>query len=185
MRALRADRNEALAPRGWPRAPRRALKISLTMAVIAAIAGGAWWWAVLRPQRRLQRMLAAPAARAASPAELRDAAHAVLRFPGPDPHDAFVVLLSDGDASSVPVLIGSLRWQPHTPSNGSMPCTKAHCLDALRKLTARDLGNNYGDWAPLLRELSAPPAPTLRRIGAQLRRAEGARPSVSEEPPSQ
>jgi len=130
-----------------------ATKIATVLALTAGLLFGAWWWAVLRPYRQLQAMTEMPAALAASPAELRAAAHAALRFPGPGAHDAYVVLLRCGDASSVPVLIRSLRWQPHTPPNGVMVCTKAHCLEALHRLTGRDLGKNYEDWAPLLDSL--------------------------------
>lgn len=131
------------------------MKVALVLAVMAGLAYGAWWWEVARPYWRLQAMVETPAAQAASPAEFRAAAHAALRFPGFDPHDAYLVLLDYGDPSSVPVLIRSLRWQPHTAPHGILICTKAHCLEALRKLTGRDLGANYEDWAPLLDGLPA------------------------------
>ena len=28
-----------------------------------------------------------------------------------------------------------------------MPCTKDHCLEALRRITGHDAGLNYSDWA--------------------------------------
>lgn len=124
-------------------------KLILALALLAGLAYGTWWWAVVRPHRQLEAMLQS---RTATPGELRDAAHAALRFPSLNPHDVYLVLLDHGDASSVPVLIHSLRWQPHTPTHGRMICTKAHCLEALRKLTGRDMGKNYEDWAPLLDE---------------------------------
>lgn len=127
-----------------------ATKSAVALALVAALTYGAWWWSVLRPYRQLREMMEIPAARAASSAELREAAHAALRFYCPAPHDVYLVLLDHGDASSVPVLIRSLRWQRHTPPNGLMNCEKSHCLEALRKLTGRDLGKNYEDWAPLL-----------------------------------
>jgi hypothetical protein len=125
-------------------------KIAIVLTVVAGLAFGVWWWAVLRPFRRLDAMIETPAARAASPAEFRAAAHDTLRFYCPYPHDAFLVLIEYGDNTSVPVLIRSLRWKPDTPPYGVMDCTKAHCLEALRKLTGQDRGKNYDDWAPLI-----------------------------------
>jgi hypothetical protein len=138
-----------LSPK-WRRLLRKAIRISIISAIIAALAFGLWWWAVLRPYRRLQAMLEASASRAPSPAEFHAAAHDVLRFYCADPHDAFIVLIDYGDSTSIPYLIRSLWWQGDTPPHGVMICTKEHCLKALRKLTARNLGDNYEDWAPLL-----------------------------------
>ena len=84
----------------------------------------------------------------ANPTELRETAHRALRIPLVfDPHDAFIVLMHDGNADSVPHLLWGLRWQRHNPpGNGMMVCTKAHCLAALRRITGVDAGLNYEDW---------------------------------------
>jgi hypothetical protein len=81
----------------------------------------------------------------ASPAELRDNAHRVIRWKGGAHHDAFIYLIHCGNYESVPLLINALRWYP---SEGeAMVCTKAHCLKALQTITGHDAGNDYRDWA--------------------------------------
>ena len=81
----------------------------------------------------------------ASKEELKTTAHRVLILPFPDPHDAFLVLKDAGDVDSIPYLLWALRWQPDT--KGTMICTKSHCLDALRKITGHNAGENYKEWA--------------------------------------
>lgn len=127
---------------------RRTLKLLVVIALLAAIGAALWWYAVVRPYQHLARLLAP--GQLATPAELRDAAHGVVRLPFGDSHDAYLVLIKHGDASSVPLLIRSLRFLPHTAPGGGMICTKAHCLEALRKLTGVDRGKNYADWASML-----------------------------------
>lgn len=140
-------------PRKVRRYLRVAVKVLIGFGLAVVLAYGGWWWLAIRPYQQLRAMLERQGETAVSSEELRMAAHAVLRFPGADPHDAYLVLLRHGDASSVPVLIRSLWWQPHTPPSGNMICTKAHCLEALCALTGRNLGKNYEDWSLLLEKL--------------------------------
>ena len=100
-----------------------------------------WWQAYRRLQDNNW-------VQAANPAEIRETAHRALRIPLVfDPHDAFLHLKRDRNASSVPYLIWGLRWQPHNPpGDRMMVCTKEHCLAALRRITGVDAGLNYEDW---------------------------------------
>jgi hypothetical protein len=84
---------------------------------------------------------------AASNGELKEVAQRVPTCPVGGHHDAFLLLSRVGDAESIPYLLWGLRWLPDTPKGGVMPCTKAHCLEALRKITGHDAGLNYSDWA--------------------------------------
>lgn len=83
----------------------------------------------------------------ASKRELKETAQKVLTCPVGGHHDAFLLLSEVGDAESIPYLLWGLRWLPDTPKGGGMPCTKAHCLEALRRITGHDAGLNYSDWA--------------------------------------
>lgn len=86
--------------------------------------------------------------KSASPAEIRRAAHTVLATPIGDHHSAAMTLRYDGDASSIPYLIGSLRWMGDTtPEKPYMVCTKSCALDALKKITGHSAGHNHSDWA--------------------------------------
>ena len=77
--------------------------------------------------------------------ELKATAQQALIIPFPGPHDAFLVLIREGDADSIPYLLWALRWQPDT--KGVMTCTKAHCIKALERITGHKAGCNYQDWA--------------------------------------
>ncbi len=79
----------------------------------------------------------------AGDAERLETAHRVLAWPWGNHHDAFLVVGELGGPNSVPVLIRALRWQPDGPI---APCTKQHCLDALRHITGVDAGNDHADW---------------------------------------
>ena len=94
----------------------------------------------------------------AGKAEQVRVAHQVLRFPWGNHHDAFIIILRDGGPESVPYLISALRWQRHTAADGMMVCTKACCLEALRRITGHDAGNNYSDWARWWKEKNGTPA---------------------------
>jgi len=81
-----------------------------------------------------------------TPEEKLAVAHQAIRWPIGDPHDAFLIICDHGGPESVPPLIRALKWQEHTVPGGDMLCTKAHCLQALRKITGVDAGLNYEDW---------------------------------------
>ncbi len=83
----------------------------------------------------------------ASKGELKEVAHRVLTCPVGRHHDAFLLLSGVGDVESIPYLLAGLRWKPYTGKGDMMPCTKMHCLDALRRITGHDAGMNYSDWA--------------------------------------
>lgn len=67
----------------------------------------------------------------ASPTERRETAHRALRFWLGDPHGAFLVLLHDGDASSIAPLRQALSRHP---IEGPVACTWLHARDALLRL---------------------------------------------------
>ena len=77
--------------------------------------------------------------------------HTALLFPGGNLHDAYIDLIRVGDESSVPFLIRSLKWHPRSP-DGSMVCTKGHCLEALERITNNNPGYEYEDWKRWWRE---------------------------------
>lgn len=61
-------------------------------------------------------------------------------------HDGAIELQHIGDISSVPALLIVLKKNPLMPS-GSMICTAAHALQALRKITGVNPGIKYEDWS--------------------------------------
>ncbi len=83
----------------------------------------------------------------ASEDEIVDASKATILLPCLDPHDAFLYLEKFGGPDDVPYLLWGLRWQKDTAPGEGMICTKAHCLDALQRITGHDAGMNYTDWA--------------------------------------
>ena len=60
-------------------------------------------------------------------------------------HDGSLELEHIGDISSVPALLVVLKENPPR-SNGTVVCTTAHALVALRKITGANPGNRYADW---------------------------------------
>lgn len=116
--------------------------------LVAGISVGAYMFAALRAYKNFDDLCwRRHQSQKVSQAELREAAHQALRFPLPYyGHDAFITLSEIGDISSVPYLFRGLRWQEHTGPDGVMGCTKAHCLDALRRITGHNAGENYEDW---------------------------------------
>jgi hypothetical protein len=60
-------------------------------------------------------------------------------------HDFPMMLAETADINCVPALIAVLKRHPLF-DNGEMICTRAHCLDALRKLTGQNLGNTDEVW---------------------------------------
>lgn len=64
---------------------------------------------------------------------------------GENLHDGALHLQSIGDISSVPALLVVLKKNPPLPS-GSIICTAAHALIALRKITGANPGTKYEDW---------------------------------------
>jgi hypothetical protein len=126
----------------------RSAKVLLVALAAAAFAFAALslflyyqWWVPNQRLKDLQWM------NAASKDHLKEVAQRVLTCPVGGHHDAFLVLSRVGDAESIPYLLAGLRWQPYTEKGGVMPCTKMHCLEALRRITGHDAGRNYSDWA--------------------------------------
>lgn len=68
----------------------------------------------------------------------------LLRGEGND-HDDPIHLGEVGDISSVPSMIAVLKRNPVYP-DGTMICTRAHCLYGLIKLTGVNVGNTDGAW---------------------------------------
>jgi len=126
----------------------RSVKLLLVVLAAAAFAFAALslflyyqWWVPNQRLKDLQWM------NAAGNNDLKEAAQRVLTCPVGGHHDAFLLLSEVGDAESIPYLLWGLRWLPDTPKGGVMPCTKAHCLEALRRITGHNAGLNYSDWA--------------------------------------
>ncbi|MBW2194698.1 MAG: hypothetical protein JRF37_03755 [Deltaproteobacteria bacterium] len=85
-----------------------------------------------------------------SPYEKRQLAHRVLKRPISFHHDAFIILIEHGNEESIPYLLNGLKWYDFfNRDDDFMECTKIHCLDALRKITGKDLGTKYSDWKKL------------------------------------
>ena len=117
------------------------LAVICCICLAAGIALYHQWWVPNQRLKNLQWM------DAASKDELKEVAQRVLTCPVGGHHDAFLVLSRVGDTESIPYLLAGLRWLPDTPKGGVMPCTKMHCLSALRRITGHDAGLNYTDWA--------------------------------------
>ncbi len=75
-------------------------------------------------------------------------AHKVLRYPIGNHHDAFIILVHHGNEDSIPYLINALKWYErfNKEEDDFIACTKTHCLEALRKITGKDMGNNTIAW---------------------------------------
>jgi hypothetical protein len=65
-------------------------------------------------------------------------------------HDACGSLVTLGDASSVPHLIGALQFFPDEEIAGKsgvgIVCTQSHCVDALERITGAKVGVSYSSW---------------------------------------
>ncbi len=111
-------------------------------ALLAGVAGVflAWWI----PHRKMGD---AGWIEEASPEEQRRTAHAALALPWGRHHDAFVILARHGDAGSVPYLIRGLRRMGDLEPGGGMTCSRAHCVEALERITGYRAGWNHRDWA--------------------------------------
>jgi hypothetical protein len=111
--------------------------------------GYSWWWL---PNKRIGDLAWL---KNADDKSQRETAHQVLRLPGRH-HDAFILLGRVGDNTSIPYLISALRWQRDITDDGIMECTKAHCLEALRRITGTNVGADYEDWAKWQRQNPRP-----------------------------
>jgi len=103
----------------------------------------------------------------ASDAKRLEVAHQVLAWPWGNHHDAFLIVRELGGPESVPRLIRALRWQPDGPA---VPCTKSHCLDALRHITGVDAGDSYVEWNRWWDSVAhqVPPRPTTQPASAPM-----------------
>src|SRR5262245_27801264 len=72
--------------------------------------------------------------RTAGSGDLRETAHRALGLWLADPHDAFVVLLENGDRSSIPYLRAALA---RGPKADVVACTWEHGRQALSRLESR------------------------------------------------
>lgn len=77
--------------------------------------------------------------------EQRARCHKELLLPGGH-HDAFAQLIEVGDETSVPYLIGALRWAPAPKAGGGVECTWSHCEAALRRITNTSFGLGRKAW---------------------------------------
>jgi hypothetical protein len=81
-----------------------------------------------------------------SPVERIRLAHTILKQPIGNHHDALIIVLRGGKKDSIPYLLNYLKRQEDINSGGFIICTRSHCIDALKKITGKDLGWNYNDW---------------------------------------
>jgi hypothetical protein len=79
-----------------------------------------------------------------NPKLLTDIQEKLLKGVGND-HDMPMALAEVGDISSVPALIAVLKRNPAF-ADGTMICTRAHCLLALTKLTGVNVGKTDEAW---------------------------------------
>ena len=79
------------------------------------------------------------------PRQKRKLAHRALDRPDANHHDALLTLVGHGKDESVPYLLDWLKAQGDF-QGGGMVCTRAHCLEALEKITGKELGCDYSDW---------------------------------------
>ena len=75
--------------------------------------------------------------------EQREVAHKILGYPFGNHHDAYLVLVKHGNEESIPYLLNRLKQFKY---NDFIECTHDHCIEALKKITGKDLGHNYEDW---------------------------------------
>lgn len=79
----------------------------------------------------------------AAPEEQREVSHKILSCPFGNHHDAYLVLVKHGKEESIPYLLNRLK---QFKDNDFMECTQDHCIEALKKITGKDLGRNYETW---------------------------------------
>ena len=82
---------------------------------------------------------------------IRSTCHTILRHRMGNHHDAFVALEEVGNKDSIPYLIRALKWQAEKHQEALaarrlVPCTYAHCVHRLEKLTGMKLGWEYEPW---------------------------------------
>ena len=77
-------------------------------------------------------------------------------------HDAFLHLARIGNVDSLPLLIRALHWQKPA-GEGTVTCTIAHCVDALRSLTGEDFGFSPNAWAKWWKETGSTRSPLESR----------------------
>ena len=116
------------------------IAIVLMLGLLTAVAVFVPWW------QANQRLCDYHWWMTASREEKVRTAHQVLSFPWGNHHDAFIFLIEDGGPESVPILINALRWQPNSSTTKGIECTKDHCLEALKRITGHDAGEDYADW---------------------------------------
>jgi hypothetical protein len=119
-----------------------ALWSALALVVLAGVLGVFWYTQIRRPNRLMADM---DWMTSASPGEQLAVAHKILRWGG-NVHDASLLVGRHGGPGSVSYLMAALRRMTHTGPNGVMVCTKAYCLDALRRIAGQNCGDNYEDW---------------------------------------
>ena len=72
-------------------------------------------------------------------------AHKILSTPIGNHHGALLIILKVGNKNSIPYLLKYLKRQGDATSNEFIICTRGHCIDALKKITGKDVGLNYSD----------------------------------------
>lgn len=123
--------------------------VAMVLVVLLAMAltfGVSYWGkAIARSVVAHQRLRSYEWCGQASDCEIRAEAHAVLNLPFGNHHDAFLFLERVGTLDSVPYLLKALKAQPLDDSE-TWSCSREHCVDALRAISGRDLGREYGPW---------------------------------------
>lgn len=90
--------------------------------------------------------------------EMRELTHRSM-LAGNGQHDGAIWLAEHGDMSSVPALMKALEDNKPPPGEDAAVCTYGHAVDALRKITGRDVGWKYADWKVWYEEFQVDQAP--------------------------
>lgn len=133
------------------------VRILAALVLLASMAGAFYYFQIDQP---LEEFRALAASRGPiDQSKLREAAHKALRWT-PD-HDALVILCDIADETSIPVLIRCLRKVSPPDKDGVMICTTAHCFQALRKASGRNLKFDIDTWEVWFRNYKAHGSPRL------------------------
>ena len=126
---------------------RRIMLAAGLVILLALLASAAYvYLAIWLPNKRISSLEWWNSEPPVSCEEARETAQRVLRHSFGNHHDACLVLKECGDRESVPYLVEALQWLPPVGPGGVMACPRAHCLDALEKITGLDAGTSHEDW---------------------------------------
>jgi hypothetical protein len=114
---------------------------ALIILLITIVFSGVFYFYFWLPH---QKMIDINWLNSASPKEQRDVAHQVLKLPYGNYHDAYLILIHDGNNESIPILLNRLKH--FKKDKNFRVCTETHCLKALQKITGKKIGYDYEKW---------------------------------------